>query len=79
MDQGSTGLQNDIQEIRRIVEKNNAMLISIQRRARMSILFSTLKWIILIGLSLGAFYFLKPYIETATGAYSSLKDLIIPR
>ena len=79
MDQGSTGLQNEIQEIRRIVEKNNAMLISIQRRARMSILFSSLKWVILIGLSLGAFYFLKPYIETATGAYTDLKDLIIPR
>ncbi|MEN9604949.1 MAG: hypothetical protein RJB39_634 [Candidatus Parcubacteria bacterium] len=74
MDQGSEGLQNDIQEIRRIVERNNAMLISIQRRARMSILFTTLKWVIIIGLSFGAFYFLKPYVDTATSTYSGLLD-----
>lgn len=79
MEQGSSDLQNEIQQIRRIVEENNALLISIQRRARMTILFSTLKWAILIGLSFGAFYFLKPYIETATSAYGSIKDLILPQ
>lgn len=79
MEHGSSDLQNEIQQIRRIVEQNNTMLISIQRRARLSILFSTLKWVVLIGLSFGAFYFLKPYIETATSAYGSIKDLILPR
>lgn len=79
MEQGSSDLHNEIQAIRRVVEQNNALLISIQRRARMSILFSTLKWVVLIGLSFGAFYFLKPYIETATSAYGSIKDLILPQ
>ncbi len=78
MELGSSDLQNEIQQIRRIVAENNAMLISIQRRARMSIVFSTLKWMFLIGLSFGALYYIKPYIETAMGAYDSVKDLILP-
>jgi hypothetical protein len=79
MDQGLDGIKNDIQEIRRTLAENTLMLASIQRRARLSITFSTLKWIVLIGLSFGAFYFVRPYMETALGAYGSIKDMFIPK
>ncbi len=77
MEQGVGDFKNEIQEIRRIVEQNNQMLMSIQRRSQLAIVFSSLKWIVLIGLSFGAFYFLKPYMETALGAYDNIKDMIV--
>lgn len=79
METGLDGLKNEIQQLRVVVEQNNAMLHSIQRRARMSILFSALKWAILIGLSFGALYFVKPYLETAMESYDSIRSMFMTK
>lgn len=79
MDQGLDDIKKDIQEIRRVLDENTHTLASIQRRARISFLVSSLKWILLIGLSFGAFYFMKPYLDTAIDSYGSIKDMIVPR
>ncbi len=79
MEPGLDGLKNEIQQLRELVQENNAMLQSIQRRARMSILFSSLKWIVLIGLSFGAFYFIKPYMDTALQSYDSIKGMFLTK
>lgn len=73
------GLKNEIQQLRALVEQNNSMLQSIQRRARMAILFSGLKWAILIGLSFGALYFVKPYLETAVESYDSIRSMFLTK
>ena len=53
----------------------NQMLHRIERRARWALLFSSLKWFIIIGLSLGAFYYTKPYLEQLMETYSQISNI----
>lgn len=53
----------------------NQVLNKIERRARWALLFSSLKWFIIIGLSLGTFYYTKPYLEQLMETYSQISDL----
>lgn len=57
------------------IKQNNAMLSRIERRARITLLFSSLKWFVIIGLSLGAFYFTKPYLEQLMETYNQVSNL----
>jgi cell division septal protein FtsQ len=57
------------------VNKNASMLESIQRRARIAILFSFVKWFVIIGFSLGIFYYSKPYLENTMNMYTSVMNL----
>ncbi len=57
-------LIGEVKALQAIVAENNTILKKIQRRDRFILLVSSLKWIIIIGLSLGSFYFLKPLFDT---------------
>lgn len=52
----------------KMVEENNSILRSLQRSKRIGLVIKSLYWIVIIGLSVGAFYFVQPYIEFMTGA-----------
>lgn len=47
----------------KMAEENNAILRSIRRTARIGTVMKVLYWVVIIGLSVGAFYFLQPYLE----------------
>jgi len=55
-------------------EDNNQMLNKLVRAMRWGRLLSSLYWIILIGISVGAFYFVQPYINQLIGAYTNAQD-----
>jgi hypothetical protein len=55
--------------------QNQSILESIQRRARLSILFSSLKWFVILGLTFGTFYYTKPYLEELMKVYSQVSDI----
>jgi len=55
-------------------KENNKILRGIRKSNRWSLVFSILYWTLIIGVSVGAFYFIQPYINAVTGAYSGLKD-----
>jgi hypothetical protein len=55
-------------------KENNKILRGIRRSNRWSLIFRVLYWTLIIGVSVGAFYFIQPYINTITGAYSNLQD-----
>ncbi|HEY9583846.1 MAG TPA: hypothetical protein VJI66_02705 [Candidatus Paceibacterota bacterium] len=57
-----------LQRIASTVEENNQILIGMRRRARYATVFRVLYWVVIIGLSVGAFYFIQPYIEFMTSA-----------
>lgn len=78
MNEGLDSLQAQITKLTTLVEENQLMLKSIQRRARLSILISSIKWLIILGVTFGSFIFLQPYLDTAFGAYTSLNDLTNP-
>ncbi len=63
---------NDIEEQ---IKQNQDILESIQRRARLSMLFSSIKWFIILGLTFGTFYYTKPYLEQLMQVYSQVSDI----
>jgi hypothetical protein len=59
-----------------LAEENNDILRSIQRSMRFSRLMSILYWIVIIGASVGAFYFIQPYLAATMDLYGGAKDQI---
>ena len=50
-------------------EENNDILRGLQRSMRLSRFMSVLYWLIIIGISIGAWYFLQPYWNQAMTVY----------
>lgn len=72
MNQEYEEILNRLKEIESEVKSNTNMLISIQRRARISILFSAIKWIIILGITFGVFVYAKPYLDQLMSLYSQV-------
>ena len=51
-----------LQNTFKLVEENNQMLHKIRRAQKIASFMRTLYWLIIIGISIGAFYFLQPYV-----------------
>ena len=67
------------QEIKHILEHqaellddNNKMLKKLVRAQRWSVFITTLKWVIIIGVSLGIYAILQPMLESLLQTYSGL-------
>jgi hypothetical protein len=56
-----------------MVKENNNILKSIRNSNRWSALFRVFYWIIIIGISIGAFYYIQPYVDVAIKTYKSLQ------
>jgi len=63
-----------LEETYSLAEENNKMLRAIRRSMLWSRITSTLYWVLIIGISVGAFYFIQPYLEQLMGAYSDAKS-----
>jgi len=46
-----------------LAEENNKLLLSLRRTNRVAIGMRVLYWVIIIGLTFGAFYFVQPYLN----------------
>ncbi len=57
----------------KIAEENNGILRSIQRANRLSLTFRILYWLVIIGFSYGAYYFIQPYLQTMLGLYDQVQ------
>jgi hypothetical protein len=64
-----------LERTHKLAEENNEILRSIRRSNRISIAMRLLYWVVIIGISLGAFYLIQPYIEAVTGAYQSISGV----
>jgi hypothetical protein len=54
-----------------LAEENNDILRSIKRSMRFSSFMTVVYWLIIIGISVGAWYFVQPYLNKAEGLYSA--------
>ncbi len=72
MDQEIQALQKELQEVREIIEKDHEMIQSVYRRVRLSSAISVIKWVVIIGFSLGAFYYIQPFLEVLLQTYTSI-------
>lgn len=75
MNQEFEEILSRLKDIELSVKQNHDMLISIQRRARVTIIFSLLKWFIILGFTFGIFYYTKPYIEQTLDLYGQVNQL----
>ncbi|HEY4477942.1 MAG TPA: hypothetical protein VJB09_01550 [Candidatus Paceibacterota bacterium] len=55
-------------------KENNHMLRRLRRAQRYAALMRVAYWFIIIGLGVGAFYFIQPYIDAITGSIGETKS-----
>ncbi|MBI4121032.1 MAG: hypothetical protein HY457_02160 [Parcubacteria group bacterium] len=63
-----------LQKIQKTVEENNAILRDMRSSMRWGRFFRIIYWLVIIGASVGALYFLQPYIEQMQEAYGLLRS-----
>ena len=56
-----------------LAQENNKMLHSIRRGMWWGRITRIIYWVLIIGASIGAYYYLTPYIDSAIGAYGNVK------
>ncbi len=59
-----------------LVEENNGILRGIRRANRWGIAIKIFYWVIIIGVTLGAFYFIQPYIESTLNLVDQAQESI---
>ncbi len=73
MDQESKKLLEETYELER---ENNKMLHKLRRAQKNAVLMSVAYWFIVIGISVGAFYFVQPYVDSAIKLYKDANQSI---
>lgn len=63
-----------LQEAVELSRENNKIVRKMWRLAQWGRAIKAVYWIILIGITIGAFYFLQPYVETLQGVYGTIGD-----
>ncbi|MCF7864882.1 MAG: hypothetical protein K9M11_00040 [Candidatus Pacebacteria bacterium] len=62
-------LNEKIDKLTSLAEENQRMIKNLYQRARMATVVVFLKWFIIIGLTLGSFYYIQPLVNTLVGVY----------
>jgi Na+/proline symporter len=65
-----------LEETYSLEEENNRMLHALKRSMLWSRIMSVIYWILILGISVGAFYFIQPFLDQATSMYDSIKSNI---
>ena len=63
-----------LEETLAVSQENYKILKSIQRSARIGQVMQIIYWLLIIGASVGAYYFVQPYLEQLLSAYSGFQD-----
>lgn len=72
MDQDIQAIRAELKKVVKLSEENNTMLRRVDHRAKMAVLWGIFRWAIVIGVALGAFYYIQPYLEQLATIYQSL-------
>lgn len=64
--------KNLLRELLEISKENNEILHKQWRATQVGRLFKFMYWFVIISLSLGAYYFIQPFLEAITGGYSDI-------
>lgn len=71
-------VDSKISEIETKVSDNNRILRKLLAHQRYLTLISVLKWVLIVGTALGAYYFLQPYIDQILLIYKDLGPILNP-
>jgi hypothetical protein len=67
-------LQKIVEETRELARDNNKILHSIQRRDRLALIMKAVYWLVIIFITIGAFYYVQPYVDQLLKAYNGIID-----
>ena len=68
-------LSDSIRRLEILVEDDHRMIKNMHFAYRFSTLFTVLKFVVIIGVTLGAFYFVQPYLEGVLKLYGNVNSL----
>ena len=63
-----------LEELERLVTENNKILRTMRRSQRIGRVFSTLYWVLVIGVAVGAFYFIQPYLDSVNESVNGIQN-----
>ncbi|HXK40049.1 MAG TPA: hypothetical protein VJ837_04420 [Candidatus Paceibacterota bacterium] len=66
--------QRQLREALELSRENNIILRKMWRATLWGRAVKTLYWLVIIGITIGAFYFLQPYIDTLQDVYGGVQD-----
>jgi len=69
-------IQEEVHETLELAQENNRILRSIQRARLWGIAFNVLKWVIIIGSSIGLYYYFEPQINSLMDAWDMAAGMI---
>ena len=64
-----------LEKILSLTEENNSMLHKVRSVQKTAQMFRAIYWVIILGSVLGAFYFVKPYLDSILGLYTGLSGV----
>ncbi|MEX0672766.1 MAG: hypothetical protein WDZ82_03505 [Candidatus Paceibacterota bacterium] len=65
-----------LERILELVEHNHSRVDKLYRAMQWGRIFTFIYWVLLIGIAVGAFYFIQPYIEQLGDFYNGFKGTI---
>jgi len=63
-----------LQKTYKLVQESNTELHKMRRAQKIKMFFNVLYWLVLIGVSVGAFYYLQPFVKSLLGTVSGLQS-----
>lgn len=66
--------KNLLQETADLAKKNNKILRGMHRKQTLASIFSTIKWIIIIGLTIWSYYLIQPYLDQMLALYNQVQE-----
>ncbi len=73
MDEGN---HNILEETLELEKENNRLLKKIWQTQKWRSIFVIAKWVIIIALAGGAYYFIQPYVEIVLNNFNDIKEVI---
>lgn len=67
-------IEAEIAEIKRMVQENNKLLKKIHATGRWSMILGFVKWAVYIGLIIGSYALLQPYLNQMMETYSGIQE-----
>ncbi len=72
MDNEIREINEKLGELQDMMEDNQRMVKSLYTKAKWSTVLSLFKWILIIGITIGSFYYIQPFIERFMVAFDSI-------
>ncbi len=72
MDSEIQEINEKLEEMSEMLKENQKMVKSLYHRAQWAVAFGILKWVLIIGITVGSFYYIQPFVEKFMVAFDSI-------